>query len=186
METVGRLLQDVRALPEDTHIVIIGDMNADPFLRKGINVAALRKLLATPQLIVIEKAQASSFTRPASMRHIDNAVVSRSAASRLAGPLEYFSLEAYRRLPSDHLGIVLSTSLDSATPRLLNFEVQFNTRRLMDGSAPEYGEALHTLSVRWLEWANRIREVMLLVNTATTEHLVPVLLVFQPPTRRWS
>ena len=39
-EVIRRLLHDIRGLPGDSLIVIMGDMNADPFLKKVINCGA--------------------------------------------------------------------------------------------------------------------------------------------------
>lgn len=161
--TVSNLLRDIRSLPEDSFIVILGDMNADPFTKRGVNVAALRLLTSAPQLELLVRPSPDKCTRPKTQRHIDNVVASRPALDKLAGALEYVALDTehqIRTLPSDHLMLIASFAAHPATPRHLHYRTQFNTYALLNNTCNAYTSKLRELSLHWIKWARCTRHTM--------------------------
>ena len=136
-------------------------------------MAALKRLTSTPHLRLVARPQPDCCTRPASCRHLDNAVLSRTAETKIAGPLEYIQLNPHWRVPSDHLCIILPTTPRAIIPRAINHRTQFNTLRLQEDSS-EYERSLRVLSTRWSAWTREVREAARNANYSTTSHLLHV------------
>ena len=93
-EVILALLADLEAIPEGTLVIVMGDMNGDPFQRKGTNRSVLPLLFSSPLLVLIPRPNTESFTcfrttaKGQSRSHIDNFVVSPAVAAASAGGLE--------------------------------------------------------------------------------------------------
>ena len=71
-ETIEALVKDVQHLPEGSSVIILGDMNGDPFQRKGTTKSVLTLLFSDPRLTLVPRPNDSSFSRPESTHRVIN------------------------------------------------------------------------------------------------------------------
>jgi len=169
-ETVAQLLQDVQQIKStsgEALIVVVGDMNADPFTKKGSNITWLKWLTSGEEgLRVVQRPDDSAVTRPAKGAHIDNILTNAQAMKKVRGPLVYFMNNeiddmASERIPSDHVPIMAELACRRAGTRVRSKETQWNTLELRADAAHPYCYKLEALTNDWLKWARRVCEAHL-------------------------
>ena len=172
-ETIEALVKDVKHLPEGSSVIILGDMNGDPFQRKGTNKSVLPLLFSDPRLTLVPRPNDSSFSRPESKAHLDNFVVSSNLMRRIVTEIQYINLKADMKEDSDHLMIILSTKAGEAPRRSPEgFRLQYNTLALREGKSAEYKIVLRRLARRWTRWAEGIREYLQESGQPTARHVI--------------
>ena len=172
---INDLLADVTGLPDDAAVIILGDMNVDPFANKGSNRNLFPTLLACPRLHLIARPDASRHTRPATESHIDNILCSEHARRLVSSELRYFDFQdinSTRAKPSDHIpiGLVLRCSTVQARPR--SSITQVNTLSLREGHNHAYAQTLRVLSSNFVTWALNLRRAMLTHRVPTSEAII--------------
>ena len=172
---INDLLADVAGLPEDAAVIILGDMNADPFTNKGSNRKLFPTLLACPRLHLIARPDASRHTRPAKESHIDNILCSEHARRLVSSELQYFDFQDIkftRAKPSDHIPIGLVLKCSSVWGRPRSSVTQVNTLSLREGHNHSYPQTLRALSYRFVTWALNLRRVMTTHRVSTSEAII--------------
>ena len=140
-------------------IIILGDMNGDPFQRKGTNKSILPLLFSDPRLALVPRPSDKSFSRPQSKAHLDNIVVSAELRTNIVAEIEYVNVVAEERKDSDHMMIVINTRQAGRTLRnSAEFKKQYNTLALREGRSAEYKQALKSLAQHWTRWAGDVRD----------------------------
>ena len=161
-ETIKTLMLDIDQIPVGSNIIILGDMNGDPFQRKGTNKSILPLLFSDPRLALVPRPNDQSFSRPASRSHLDNIVVSQCLIAKIVDEMEYINVVAEKKTDSDHLMILTATRIEGKSRRNLSgFRKQYNTLALREGRSTEYKIALRTLAMHWTQWAKDTRAHLL-------------------------
>jgi len=168
---VLRGVQQVLHRNPRAHLIVLGDMNADPFTEKGSNVKWLRGLVSGEEgLRVLQRPSDDAATRPTSSSHVDNIVMSQRTLEKVRGHLKYFSGNDVHdslspRIPSDHVPLMVELACRISSGRQRSKETQWNTLGLKDNIDHPYCGTLEKLVQRWLEWAKKICTRHLELNT---------------------
>jgi hypothetical protein len=173
--TVSRLLDNVSAITKETphiFILITGDFNADPFANKGKNLKQFRRLMTSPHLVLVQRPNTLSYSRPAGKSHIDNVLLSKNAWDRIASEIEYAQVCDSRRVPSDHLLLIVRFPAGGRRPRTRPHELKFDTAPLAEGKGQPYRNRLQTLAEHWLETVALSRRQLEKTSTSTTSQMV--------------
>ena len=130
LQTLQRDLKTIKERGESAWIAVGGDLNFDPFKKKGINGRIFSALTATCELDCakrntqcrcgmrcVPRPNGRSYSRPESFAHMDNFLVNYEASRRIEGPLEYVdakqmeSFKGARKNPSDHIPVVITIAV---------------------------------------------------------------------------
>ena len=157
---VRQLFSDIEAIPNEANIIIMGDWNYDPFREKGKNKTACRKLMTHPRLALLRRGSSSDYTRPAANTHIDNLLISKSAAPRITSPIFYLHIPPHGRTPSDHLLLGFRSRGSRRRNRMRAAALEYDNAPLRDATDHDYSRVLDELGERWLAWAPALSKTL--------------------------
>ena len=162
------LLEDIDSIPLGTHIIILGDFNADPFTGRGPNKWALSTLLTNKRLTLIKRPDNTRFTCRTA-KYIDNIIISTSLQTQVRSEILYYEPPDHDREPSDHVMIAIRTTLSmhQKRPRLPPVALQYDTRCLREGRGAAYTQMLDVLASEWLTTLAEVRSLI-----ETSNHLL--------------
>ena len=149
----------VQSLTPGTLVIICGDLNCDPHPKKmlGDLATVVSGFIQRTGLILANRpCLASSYTRPASGKHIDHFIYSASLKRHVCAPLEYFHDNklgsSTGRAKSDHSPIVLTITGGNLPRHSYSKILHFNTQLLRDGHTHNYHTAMRSLIEKWTQW----------------------------------
>ena len=112
------------------HLIVLGDMNADPFTNRGSNVKWLKGLVSGEDgLRVLQRPSGVAVTRPTASSHVDNIVMSQKTLEKVRGQLKYYSSNdvhdpSSSRIPSDHVPLMVELACRISSGRQRSKETQ--------------------------------------------------------------
>ena len=145
-EVVRQLFDDIAAVPDGAHVIVMGDWNFDPFKVKGTNKCAFMTMMSHPRMTLLLRNDPLDCTRPAANTHIDNIFISQTIVPKTTSKTFYMHTPPHGRTPSDHLFVGFKSVGSGRRRRLKTASLQYDMAPLNNSADHAYTHTLDALA----------------------------------------